>query len=188
MQPNATMQNNINESLLHALVESVQPVKTVCEVLLKMPNDSGQHYFNTLNIGRHFRHVYDHFYAVFDGVKSGVVDYNYRRRDALVERDIALSIEAADAIVNQCWELGEQSLPSHIDVVSEVDCHQEKNYAFSSNIERELLYLINHSVHHLAYVKLLLKGENIELPESIGLAPSTASYIRNEGALSTATA
>lgn len=187
MQPKVVMQNHISESLLHALVESLQPVKIVCEVLLQMPDHKGQQHFESLNVGRHFRHVYDHFYAVFDGAKSGVVDYNYRRRDALVERDMVLSMEAVDAIVNQCWQLGEQSLPECIDVVSEVDCHQEKNYAFTSNVERELLYLINHSVHHLAYVKLLLKSEGINLPESIGLAPSTASYIRNENKLSTAT-
>ena len=48
----------------------------------------------------------------------------------------------------------------------------------TSNIGRELLYLINHSIHHMAYATLLARTHGIELPAGIGLAPGTASYER----------
>ena len=47
-----------------------------------------------------------------------------------------------------------------------------------SNYARELLYLINHAIHHVAIIKLILEHNGVSVPSYIGLAPGTASYLR----------
>lgn len=165
-------------ALLQTVAESLYPINDILAILCDLPDKKGEQYFVELNVGRHFRHVYDHFNAVFAGSGSGVVDYNHRQRESDVERDMGLSQSSLEKIIAACLGLDGAYLSNTIEVISEVSCSTEKSYRFTSNIERELLYLINHTVHHLAYVKLLLKGADIALPETIGIAPSTATYLR----------
>ena len=164
----------LSRTLTHALTQAGE----VLEVLYELPD--GHTYFTGLRVGSHFRHIYDHFLAVFDGVTSGVVDYDVRSRNSHTEMDIELSQEVLGTLLKQCHGMSEEILKLPVQVMSEVSCLNTVRLEFSSNVEREILYLVNHTVHHLAYVSLLLKNENIVLPTHIGLAPSTATFQRRE--------
>ena len=69
----------------------------------------------------------------------------------------------------------------NISVISEIDVSDTQNETYASNIRRELLYLINHTLHHAAYIKLLAQQSGITLSSHIGVAPSTASHLRKLG-------
>src|ERR1043166_4241748 len=45
-------------------------------------------------LGAHYRHVLDHFICLFDGVSSGIINYDARQRNTELE----ISIEAASAV------------------------------------------------------------------------------------------
>ncbi|MBM4187475.1 MAG: hypothetical protein FJ206_09205 [Gemmatimonadetes bacterium] len=49
-----------------------------------------------------------------------------------------------------------------------------------STLGRELQFLVSHSVHHFALIKLLLANDGPVLPREFGVAPSTLSH---QGAL-----
>lgn len=164
----------LSQTLTHVLTQAGE----VLEILYDRPD--GHTYFTGLRVGSHFRHIYDHFFAVFDGVTSGVIDYDIRSRNSHAEMDIELSQEVLGTLLKQCHGMSEEVLKLPVQVMSEVSCLDMVRLEFSSNVEREILYLVNHTVHHLAYVSLLLKSENIALPTHIGLAPSTATFQRQE--------
>jgi hypothetical protein len=65
-------------------------------------------------------------------------------------------------------------------VLSEIDCDESISEKFYSNREREMLYLINHTIHHAAYIKLVAEKYGVKLPDEIGIAPCTASFFREE--------
>jgi len=65
-------------------------------------------------------------------------------------------------------------------VISEIDCAQSIVQRFDSSVDREFLYLINHTLHHLAYVGLVLSHAGLALPPHVGVAPGTASFLRQE--------
>jgi len=64
-------------------------------------------------------------------------------------------------------------------VRSEICCDQEISLEFESNLARELLYLINHTIHHAAYMKLIAEKNGVDIEDTVGLAPSTSTFLRN---------
>jgi hypothetical protein len=45
-----------------------------------------------------------------------------------------------------------------------------------STLVRELLFLVSHTVHHFAVIRLLLAAEGIDPGEEFGTAPSTLAH------------
>jgi hypothetical protein len=46
-----------------------------------------------------------------------------------------------------------------------------------SNLERELLFLSGHTIHHIAIMALLVRGEGVGLPDGVDMAFSTAAHL-----------
>lgn len=162
----------LRESLLQALDQ----IRRILDRLDGLAAAGGGHLYAETGIGRHLRHINDHFLALMEGGETGSVDYNRRHRDSPVECDLQAGREQLEGILHWCREADLTQRPLRI--VSEIDCRATRSLDFESNLSRELLYLINHTIHHAAYIRLRLAQEGVELPEDIGLAPGTASYLR----------
>jgi uncharacterized damage-inducible protein DinB len=159
-----------------ALNESLEQLSQILKALSKVPDALADNVYVEANIGKHLRHNFDHLNALKSGLQSGTVDYNHRTRDSAVERDRLLAAQQLSAL--QLWvDTGDLSNRA-LSVTSEISCNNMQNMTFTSNLHREILYMINHTIHHAAHIKLLLLQYGIELPESIGLAPGTATHLR----------
>jgi len=128
-------------------------------------------------IGRHIRHILDLYLALLSGVHTGIVDYDIRHRDNLVETDRQTGLVAIGDILSQLRTC-EITIDSHLFVKSEASVEKTETVTVLSTPERELLYLANHTVHHLAYVALMARMLGVFADDAIGLAPATASYLR----------
>ena len=141
---------------------------------------SQQHAVAMSPIGTHIRHIIDHLWAFQEGTKTACIDYNSRHRETILENDPLLA-EKAVMLFSQ-W-LSEANLDTKsLTVISEISVSQCESTLMKSNINRELAYLINHTLHHIAYAKLLAKTLGIDVPDHLGVAPATASYLRAEKA------
>lgn len=131
-------------------------------------------------IGKHVRHILDHFLALQAGLTDNLIDYNRRHRESDIENDP----EIASALVTTLLKWFDDSAATLKDrailVESEISISHEENMSFTSTINRELCYLINHTIHHVAYAKLVAKNLGLTLDSSIGIAPSTATYLRQQ--------
>lgn len=163
--------------LREALLQSLDQIRRILDRLDALASPDGGWLYAETGIGRHLRHINDHFLALIEGGEAGWVDYNRRHRDSPVECDLQAGRDQLEGILDWCreTELEERSLR----IVSEIDCRASHSLSFESNLSRELLYLINHTIHHAAYIRLRLAQEGVELPPDIGLAPGTASYLRD---------
>ncbi len=128
----------------------------------------------------HVRHVIDHVQAFLTGLQTGEIDYNVRHRNSPGETDPDFAAAQLLAIMSECEALENLNCapPEELLVTSEIDCLTTHTEKFRSNVAREVLYLINHTIHHAAYIRLLLKGCGIELASHIGIAPCTATFQR----------
>ena len=165
----------LREAVIHSLLQ----ISDILEVVVQLPDSLAMNFYCEANAGKHVRHVLDHFLAFLPAIESGVLDYNMRNRDSLVESDWKAAKIQLDDVVQAL-----ETLPideRYLKIISEIDVTNTKSDSFSSNTSRELLYLINHTMPHAAYIKLLAKNCDIDLPEYIGLAPSTASHMREIG-------
>lgn len=172
--------------MLHnSSLQSLNQVIDIIESIQKLPKSNLQNPYSTLNIGNHIRHICDHYFALKSGIEKGIVDYNNRSRGSKIETDCIVGLAKLKLItkwidvIQNTFSQKEQT--KRIKVISEIDCLLTQSMKFDSNIAREFLYLINHTIHHAAHIGLILKHHGIEVPLNTGMAPCTMSYLR-EGA------
>lgn len=130
-------------------------------------------------IGAHFRHVLDHYNAFLDGLAAGQLNYDIRQRDQRVERDVTVATRAAEDIVVRMGGIPDRQLAQSIQVSANVieDGKSVVDWS-SSTVQRELMYLLSHTVHHYAIIRLLATQAGVELDPDFGVAPSTIAHRR----------
>ncbi len=132
----------------------------------------------TSSIGRHVRHVLDHYTAFQTGIESGEVDYDMRSRDSAVENDASLAEKNITAVI--AWIKSKITQDKPIQMKTEVSVNCKECVVITSSLQRELIYLLNHTLHHAAYVSLMLRKLGVNIDNSIGVAPATQSYLRSD--------
>jgi hypothetical protein len=115
------------------------------------------------SIGAHMRHVLDHYSSFLAGIDSGVVNYDARVRETLVETDRVSGIEQAKSIVER--------------LKSSVNTTEDEVHSVSS-VGRELQFLASHTVHHYALIAIASRMQGIIPPDTFGIAPSTLKYMQ----------
>ena len=122
-------------------------------------------------LGEHTRHFIEFYQCLLRQIGSGSINYDTRQRDKRIERNPSFALATIDEIIQQ---LGHLPLKKACTLYSEV----ELAHPFSTNVERELLYNLEHSIHHLAIIKigLAILLPDLVLPKNFGVAASTVKY------------
>jgi len=128
-------------------------------------------------IGKHVRHVIDHFHAYQRGIESGCIDYNVRSRCADLEAQPLLATAQLEQF--NLWLSGSPRDSFELSLVTEVSTLDRLSVNLQSNSHRELVYLLNHTYHHIALATTLARTLDVSPPERLGVAPATASYLRD---------
>jgi len=148
-----------------------------CEELLSLI--SAEHYIEISvdgsSIGAHMRHILDRFQCFFLGLQDGCVDYDARKRDKSIESDLAVANSALSSIVRRVEGLGLED--REVSVRAPVHA-QGPSVTVPSTVDRELMGLVTHSVHHLAVLALVVRSFGYQLDRDFGKAPSTILYER----------
>jgi uncharacterized damage-inducible protein DinB len=125
------------------------------------------------SIGGHVRHCLDHVRALESGLERGLIDYDARRRDTLVERDreaAALSLLSAAARLNLVTD---DAVGRRV-VVRSLLSPRGRTVEAASSVGRELAFVVSHTIHHHAQIALLAhRLGRTQLPQRFGVAPST---------------
>lgn len=127
-------------------------------------------------IGQHTRHIIEFYNCLLEqqeGNATPVINYAMRRRDYDIESQPDHALRCVD---NICQRL--RDLDAEKNCLLDCTEHGQDNLLVTSTIGRELIYNIEHTIHHLAIVKIALKATapSIDLPEHFGVAPSTIRH------------
>ncbi len=138
--------------------------------------------------GSHIRHIIDHYEAIRIGFISGVIDYNVRSRGANVEIVPQLAINKLTHLSNWISELELSDISKKLTLTTEVSITRKKIINIESSLARELLFVGNHAIHHYAIISQIVKkqanGKQTCAPNNFGIAPATATFLRdNSGAI-----
>jgi hypothetical protein len=123
-------------------------------------------------IGQHVRHVIELFICLQNGYHTGVVNYEKRKRDYAIENDKDFAATLLQSIYLTLDKTNK-------DLVLETtgDEHSTENIAIQTNYYREIAYNLEHTVHHMALIRVgITEVSNIEVPNSFGVASSTIKY------------
>lgn len=138
--------------------------------------DYGRH-----TLGKHVRHIIDHYDALLDGLKKGdqVIDYEQRRRDEALERWPQQAARHLATIEASLASLTGRPSPERLTLRYHLG---EDILSVLSSLARELAFLTSHTIHHMAIIALLAQQAGIHLPESFGVHPSTLRHWQGESA------
>jgi uncharacterized damage-inducible protein DinB len=123
-------------------------------------------------IGQHIRHIIELFIELNSGYETGLVNYDKRKRDYIIETEKQVAINYLQEIANTL-----QKPNKALQLTSDYNEVDGNNNTITTNYFRELLYNIEHTVHHMALIRIgIFNVANIALPEHFGLAASTIKY------------
>lgn len=123
-------------------------------------------------IGEHSRHIIEMFQCLANNYDSGIVNYDMRPRNEQIQTDTHFAItkirEIRDTLKKDNKKIKLQQMVDGEEVCIE------------SNYFRELLYNLEHCIHHQALIKVaVLQISTIFVDENFGVARSTIEY-RNQ--------
>lgn len=123
------------------------------------------------SIGKHVRHILEFFQCLDFAVASLVVNYDNRQRNLRLEESPSFALGVIQELKAQIAVYQEKTLTLEAD-------YGEGNISVLTTLFRELVYNIEHCVHHLAIIKIGLNAHfpEIQLEDSIGVAYSTQQF------------
>ncbi|ELY2017921.1 DinB family protein, partial [Flavobacterium psychrophilum] len=120
-------------------------------------------------IGEHSRHIIEMFQCLLNSYKSGLLNYDDRQRNNLIQTDTNFAIQTIENIIN--------SIERENKNIALNQMLYENQVSIQTNYFRELLYNLEHCIHHQALIKVaVFQLENIKVTENFGIAPSTIEY------------
>ena len=120
-------------------------------------------------IGEHTRHIIEMFQCLENQYEGGIVNYDDRKRDYQIQTDTDFAKQTIVAVINQL-DRPNKSLKLQQIVDGE-------ELLIDTNYNRELLYNLEHCIHHQALIKVaLLQNEAVAIDENFGVAQSTIEY------------
>lgn len=123
------------------------------------------------SLGGHVRHVIEFFIELDRGYRTGHVNYDARRRDKAIEQQRAIALATLRLVA---VGLGKENKVLLLTSATEA---AETGFQVATNYERELVYNLEHAVHHMALMKIGIGTlAAMQLPESFGVASSTIRY------------
>lgn len=125
---------------------------------------------NSSSTGEHFRHIIEHYHLFIEGINNGYIDYDKRKRDLVLQSNLLSAIDSLKSLV---LLFEEKEFPLGPLTISQNYDPKYPKPIVGSSVERELMFLVSHTVHHFAIIGFLLKSFGIEVPQSFGYSPAT---------------
>ena len=128
--------------------------------------------------GAHMRHIIDHYQAIISGFNYQLIDYDVRERGSKFESSPRLAIDKFNAIADWIKQLTEDKLNKQITLATEVSVSNKNIQHVQTTVARELVFAGSHAVHHYAMIAQISFAQKNLHPQSFGLAPATATFLR----------
>jgi len=121
-------------------------------------------------IGQHVRHSIEFYQCLISQCPKTTINYDLRPRDLKIETDPQSAEAAIDRILDK---LPRYDLMQDLVLVSGI--HEA---GVATNFGRELLYNLEHLIHHLAIIRIAVHdlAPEVQLSDQFGIAPSTLRH------------
>jgi len=125
-------------------------------------------------IGRHTRHIIEFLEILLASYNNNTINYDERKRNLELEENPEKAAEAISHIVSSI------KLPNRNLILQQTI--GSINIQLNTNFYRELLYNIEHCIHHQALIKVACNDIGISylLSRNFGVAYSTIQYRENQ--------
>jgi uncharacterized damage-inducible protein DinB len=169
-----------NKNLLQANIDALDEGAAL--LLLLKPAQYTQSYKPTFNstIGAHFRHVLEHYRCFIKQLEAGIICYDKRERDQLIECDFSYASQTIIELQDGLRDLE----PSNLDRTCLLS-DQQTTESVSSTLFRELVFLQSHTMHHYAIIGAMTRTFGARPADDFGVAIATREHQKstNDGVI-----
>lgn len=158
--------------LYNAIKTSFQQLNEVLDKLTAEQYQTPSENLSGSSVGQHTRHIIELFQCLLAGYENGSICYDDRKRDVRIESDPLFAKQLLADIASSIERTNiELQLSGVYDEASTDQLYLTTNY------NRELLYNLEHTVHHMALIRVGLKELKTEfVTEHFGIASSTIRH------------
>ncbi len=128
------------------------------------------------SIGKHYRHIIEFLEVMLSGAQSGEINYDLRKHDPDLE-------QSRDKCMERLGRIREAIAVEPavtLELMGSYSREADKTFTVPTNLERELVYNIEHAIHHMAIIRIALQQEfpEIQVPKEFGFAYSTLKHLK----------
>jgi uncharacterized damage-inducible protein DinB len=157
---------------------SIQVFRQLIEVTDQLTQDEYTHSLEILfnsSIGKHVRHIVEFYNLLFAGADSRLVNYDRRGHDKELENTKVLAQLKMQALLRQILDTKQDK---RLILSAAYSDSEEDGVFIQTTFYRELLYNIEHAIHHMAIIRIALEQQfpHIVIPENFGVAYSTVRH------------
>lgn len=126
------------------------------------------------SVGKHTRHVVEFFSCLINGLPTKSINYDTRERNLDLETSREFALEKIETITSKIKEID-----SDVRLWLAFEYGEDAGVVDSS-LYRELVYNIEHTVHHLAIIRIGVTHAypSIAFSQEIGYASSTLKHLK----------
>ena len=162
-------------SLHQSAINLLNQVNSVVDQLTDQQYKQAIPVLSHSSIGQHVRHSLEFFICLMDGRNVQKLNYDNRKHDAFIEQETALAGSVIASII-AFLKKNDKDSPLMMEANYAID--ENETVQIPSTFYRELAYNIEHTIHHMALIKIGIKNAfpEVKLPEHFGVASSTVRY------------
>jgi hypothetical protein len=157
-------------SLLYPINQLLEQLQQVLEVLTDRQYTTPVDLLSGAPPGSHVRHVIEFYGELLAGYETGIVNYDQRKRDHSIESDRRVAI-------GKLQEIGRAIARPDKELSLAGEYNQGQTVTVPTNYLRELIYNLEHTVHHMALLRVGIGVVSaVPLPAGFGVASSTIKF------------
>lgn len=161
----------MNKQLTKSIKATLAQIGTMLDALSDEQYGRSLPVLSGASLGGHVRHVIEFFIELDRGYRTGRVNYDARQRDKAIEHQRELALTSLHGIAAGLEKENKMLLLTTATEAS------HSGFQVTTNYERELVYNLEHAVHHMALMKIGIRAlAAVQLPENFGVASSTIRY------------
>ncbi|MBW0500532.1 hypothetical protein O181_040247 [Austropuccinia psidii MF-1] len=128
-------------------------------------------------VGKHLRHLHDHFKILLETSESrtNTLNYDVRRKNNFMENSRQVALNEFETTRNKLIQVLDSRIQNlnqdqKLNLISVTPAKMK----FQTSFNRELWFAISHAIHHFALIRAIVTRElSLKLPQSFGVAPNT---------------
>jgi hypothetical protein len=141
---------------------------------IALPNFTRQRkIISDATVGQHVRHIVEFYQCLQKGLPNNEINYDDRCRNVMIECDLIYAIGVLNQLklfIKSIQNEQELLLRANFSAAEDMDC------IIPTSLSRELAFVLDHSVHHLAIIKIALADDGHSFAEDFGVAAATLKY------------
>ncbi|MFN5133856.1 MAG: hypothetical protein ACK5DG_00975 [Chitinophagaceae bacterium] len=159
-------------SLFSSIKESFTQLNVALEQVTDEEYVQPSQNLSNATIGQHTRHIIEMYQCLLNGYDAGLVCYDHRKRDMAIETNKEFAKQLLVDIALQSNQPNKE-----LELTAIYGDATAEELKVSTNYYRELAYNLEHTIHHMALIKVGLKELNKSyVSENFGVASSTTRY------------